>query len=41
MGGSRLDELFGRIVGLEFHGEEVLRLGWIVRHAMLDDARDA
>lgn len=38
MGGARVEETFRRIVGLEFHGEEVLRLGWIIRHAMLDEA---
>ncbi|MEV4415682.1 hypothetical protein [Catellatospora sp. NPDC049609] len=38
MGGTQLDATFARIVGLEFHGEEVLGFGWIITHAMLDDA---
>ncbi|MEU8007558.1 hypothetical protein AB0B66_40915 [Catellatospora sp. NPDC049111] len=41
MGDTQLDHLFGRIVGLEFHGEEVLAFGWIIHHAMLDGPRDA
>ena len=34
------DQISGRfmeIVALEFFGEEILRLGWIVEHAMLDE----
>ena len=27
---------FDQIIALEFYGEEILRLGWIVRHGMLD-----
>ncbi|GAA1661580.1 hypothetical protein ACFQY4_30895 [Catellatospora bangladeshensis] len=38
MGTTHLDATFTRIVTLEFHGEEQLRFGWIITHAMLDDA---
>ncbi len=34
------DQISGRfmeIVALEFFGEEILRLGWIVEHGMLDE----
>jgi hypothetical protein len=33
---TRIKERFQDIIHLEFYGEELLRLGWIVRHAMLD-----
>ncbi|GAA1380254.1 hypothetical protein [Catellatospora chokoriensis] len=38
MGENQLGQTFGRIVGLEFCGEEVLGFGWIIAHAMLDEA---
>lgn len=33
---TQIGERFEKIVGLEFFGEEVLQLGFIVRHGMLD-----
>ncbi|GII24461.1 hypothetical protein [Planosporangium mesophilum] len=35
-GPRKLHERFDRIVRLEFHGEEILRLGWVVEYGMLD-----
>jgi hypothetical protein len=35
-GASQVRARFADIVGLEFLGEEVLHLGWIVKYGMLD-----
>jgi hypothetical protein len=33
---AEVHDRFGTIVRLEFFGEEILRLGWIVEYGMLD-----
>ncbi|GHJ48365.1 hypothetical protein Cs7R123_57070 [Catellatospora sp. TT07R-123] len=38
LGSGHLRERFTRIVALEYGGEEILMLGWIIDHAMLDPA---
>jgi hypothetical protein len=36
-GATQIQDRFDTIMRLEFHGEEILRLGWIIEYGMLDE----